>query len=50
MMLSYIEVIQRVVKPLVSSGDKILADLPGPQLYLFPPHITHTDLRPDIVI
>ena len=49
-MLSYIDVIQREVKPLVSSGDKIFADLPGPQPFLFPPHITHTDLRPDIVI
>ena len=50
MMLSYIDVIQREVKPLVSSGDKIFADLPGPQPFLFSPHITHTDLRPNIVI
>ena len=29
---------------------KILADLPGSQAYLFPPHIATTDVRPDIVV
>ena len=45
-----LEVIVSDIKPLLSDGECLLADLHTQQPYLFPPHIAHTDLRPDIVL
>ena len=45
-----LEVIESGIKPLLSDGDCSLADLHDHQPYTFPPHITHTDLRPDLVL
>ena len=45
-----LEVIESGIKPLLFDGDCLLADLHDHQPYTFPPHITHTDLRPDLVL
>ena len=45
-----LKVLERGIKPLLSDEDQLIADLPDHQPYIFPPHIFHTDLRPDIVI
>ena len=45
-----LQVIESGIKPLLSDGDHLLADLHNQQPYIFPPHIAHTDLRPDIVL
>ena len=45
-----LEVIENVIKSLLSEGDCLLADLQSSQPYTFPPHIAHTDLRRDLVL
>ena len=45
-----LEVIESGIKPLLSDGDCSLADLHDHQPYTFPPHIIHTDIRPDLVL
>lgn len=45
-----LEVIEQGIRPYLSEGDRLLTDLPNHQPYLFPPHIVHTDLRPDLVL
>ena len=38
------------IKPFLSDGDCLVVDLHSHQPYTFPPHIAHTDLRPDLVL
>jgi hypothetical protein len=45
-----LEVIEKGIKLLLSDEDSLVVDLPSSQPYIFPPHILHTDLRPDMVI
>ena len=45
-----LEVIEQGIRPHLSEGDCLLVDLPDAQPYIFPPHISHTNLRPDLVL
>ena len=50
-----LEVIKSSIMPLLSDADCLIADLHSHQPYIFPPsphtsHITHTNLRPDLVL
>ena len=45
-----LEVIVNGIKPLLSDGECLIADLPNHKPYTFPPYIAHTDLRPDLVL
>ena len=45
-----LQAIVRGIKPLLSEENKLVADLPDYQSYIFPPQISHTDLCPDLVI
>ena len=47
---SVLKEIEQGVRPHLSEGECLLADLPNYQPYTFPPHITYTDLRPDLVL
>ena len=47
---SVLKEIEQGVRLHLSEGECLLADLPDYQPYTFPPHITHTDLRPDLVL
>ena len=47
---SVLKEIEQGVRPHLSEGECLLADLPNYQPYTFPPHITRTDLRPDLVL
>ena len=42
--------IEQGIRPYLSEDDCLVADLPRFQPYTFPPHIAHTDLRPDLVL
>ena len=43
-------VIEQGIRSHAPNGVCVLADLPSHQPYTFPPHITHTDLSPDLVL
>ena len=45
-----LQAIVKRVRPLLVEGDRLIADLPETQPYMFPPHLANTDLRPDLVI
>ena len=45
-----LEVIENTIKPLLSDGDCLLADMQSHQPYTFPPHIGNTDLHPDLML
>ena len=44
-----LEVIKSGIKPLLSDGDSVIADLHKQEPYTFPTHIAYTDLHPNLV-